>query len=132
MSGETSLALLLKKMQPHLNDGEYVFCPVEATLSINIADVLGFFREKEGVTVIISKELADQLELAYLFTASWITLSIHSALEAVGLTAAVSKALADENISCNMVAAYYHDHIFIAKKDAVTAMDVLRRLSATI
>jgi hypothetical protein len=132
MSGETSLALLLKNMQPQLNDGEYVFCSVEAPHSINIADVLCFFREKEGVTVVISRELADQLELAYSFTASWITLSIHSALEAVGLTAAVSKALADENISCNVVAAYYHDHIFIAKKDAATAMDVLRRLSATI
>lgn len=129
MSGETNLALLLKNMQPHLNDGEYVFCCVEATLAINIADVLGFFREKEGVTVIISKALADELEMAYSFVASWITLSIHSALEAVGLTAAVSKVLADENISCNVIAAYHHDHIFIAKKDAEKAMGALKRFS---
>jgi hypothetical protein len=55
-------------------------------------------------------------------------LTVHSSLEAVGLTAAVSKALTEANISCNVVAAYYHDHIFVPVKDAKQAMRVLEKL----
>jgi uncharacterized protein len=61
--------------------------------------------------------------------AAWITLTVHSALEAVGLTAAFSKALADVNISCNVVAGYYHDHIFVPQQDAEKAMAVLESLA---
>ena len=57
---------------------------------------------------------------------SWITLSVHSSLEAVGLTAAFSKALSDKGISCNVVAAFYHDHIFFSKKDTEKAMQILK------
>jgi hypothetical protein len=68
--------------------------------------------------------------LEYSFTASWITLTVHSSLTAVGLTASFSKALSDENISCNVVAAYFHDHIFVDAKDASRAMEVLERFSS--
>lgn len=60
---------------------------------------------------------------------SWITLSVHSSLEAIGLTAAFSNALSEHEISCNVVAAYYHDHIFIDKKDTVKAMEILSSFS---
>ena len=60
---------------------------------------------------------------------TWITLDVHSSLEAVGLTAAVSAALAEENISCNVVAAYYHDHLFVPVADAERAMETLMRLT---
>ena len=129
MAGETELATLLKGMKPVLNTGEYVFCTVEDISQIGSSEPVATFREKEGVTVIIDRKLADQLKFPYSFVASWITLTIHSSLEAVGLTAAFSKALADENISCNVVAAYYHDHIFVPKADEDKAMEVLNRLS---
>ncbi|WP_367187102.1 ACT domain-containing protein [Mucilaginibacter sp.] len=79
--------------------------------------------------MIVNKELADKLNLGYFYIAAWIILTIHSSLEAVGLTAAFSNALAKEGISCNVVAAFYHDHIFVAKRDAKKAMSVLKALS---
>lgn len=125
MSGETNLDKLLKAMQPFLNEGEFVFCSIANTQTIPTADLLFTFKENEGLTVVLKKELADALQLHYTFIASWITLTVHSSLEAVGLTAAFSNALATAGISCNVVAAFYHDHIFINKTDTEKAMEVL-------
>ena len=116
-------------MQPALNAGDYVFCTVSDLSGLPCNEIMLTFREQEGSTIIIKKELADSLSLEYSFVAAWITLTIHSSLEAVGLTAAFSKALSEAGISCNVVAAYYHDHIFVNKKDAEKAMEVLHRLS---
>ena len=129
MPGETNLNELLKTMTPILNDGDYVFCTVENIHNIPINNIISFFSEQEGMTIIIKKELADELGLAYSYVAAWITLTVHSSLEAVGLTAAFSTALAKESISCNVVAGYYHDHIFVAKADTERAMDVLYDLA---
>lgn len=129
MSGEKNLELLLKNMKPKLNAGEFVFCEVESTDNINLNEILMTFRENESITIIAEKKVADKLNLKYTYTASWITLTIHSALEAVGLTAAFSKALSENNISCNVVAAFYHDHIFVDKKDAKKAMEILNKFS---
>ncbi|MDO3626507.1 ACT domain-containing protein [Mucilaginibacter sp. BT774] len=129
MSGETDIHSLLKNMTPVLNEGEYVFCALSSMGSLNPDNIIGTFKEEEGWTVILNKTLADKLSYEYSYVASWITLTIHSALDAVGLTAAFSKALAEASISCNVVAAYYHDHIFVAQQDAAKAMKVLRQLS---
>jgi len=96
---------------------------------INFDDIILMFKEEEGTTIILKKEIADRLKLDYSFVATWITLTVHSSLEAVGLTAAFSKALADEEISCNVVAGYYHDHLFVDKENANKAMIVLNNLS---
>ena len=90
---------------------------------------LCLFVEEESVTVIVPKSQADSLGLPYSTTFAWITLTVHSSLEAVGLTAAVASALAKSNISCNVVAAYYHDHLFVPAQDAARAMDVLQALT---
>jgi len=116
-------------MNPELHDGDYVFCTTTLLNNINSEDIIGLFKEDEGWTVIIGKNLADQLGLSYTYIAAWITLTIHSSLEAVGLTAAFSNALAAEGISCNVVAAYYHDHIFVAKQDAENAISLLKKLA---
>ncbi|MDU9393909.1 ACT domain-containing protein [Pseudomonas sp. zfem002] len=129
MSGETSLTALLRGMSPTLNDGEYVFCSVADTASLQGQEVLGSFREQEGLTVILERGRADALGLNYDYVAAWITLTIHSALQAVGLTAAFATALGDAGISCNVIAGYYHDHIFVGVQDADRAMEVLRGLS---
>jgi hypothetical protein len=129
MSGEKNLEVLLKTMKPKHNLGEFVFCTTDHLEQINISQIIMSFQEEESVTIITKKEVADQLNLKYSFVASWITLTVHSALEAVGLTAAFSNALSENGISCNVVAAYYHDHIFVDIKDTEKAMAVLNAFS---
>ncbi|MEQ8533753.1 MAG: ACT domain-containing protein [Imperialibacter sp.] len=128
-TGETDLAKILKTLRPLLNNGEFVFCVVNNFAALKPEDIIMSFREEEGNTIIIKKKLADRLHLPYSFLASWITLSVHSSLAAVGLTAAFSNALAEKGISCNVVAAFYHDHIFVDKKDTDKAMAALAGLS---
>jgi len=129
MTGEKDLDKLLKTMKPKHNFGDYVFCVVDDLENIDLKDVILVFKEPEGNTIIIEKDLADSLNLQYSFIAAWITLTVHSSLEAVGLTAAFSSALARAGISCNVVAGYYHDHIFVDKKDITKAMEILNKLS---
>lgn len=129
MTGEKDLGKLLKTMKPEQKPGDYVFCLVEDLSTVPLVEVVLMFRENEGVTVVVSKKLADTLGLSYSFVASWITLTVHSSLEAVGLTAAFSKALAENGISCNVVAAFYHDHLFVQQKDTAKAMEILNGLS---
>jgi uncharacterized protein len=129
MPGETELSKILKTMTPILNEGVYVFCTVADLTGIHMNDVIGTFREKESITVIISKNTANTLHLSFSSEFAWITLSVHSSLDAIGLTAAFSTALSKEGISCNVLAAYYHDHIFVNSKDAGKAMSVLSAFS---
>ncbi|MBS1597899.1 MAG: ACT domain-containing protein [Bacteroidetes bacterium] len=129
MPGETNLSILLKSMKPELNPGEYVFCTINDIANINSQHIISFFREKEGFTVVVEKNIADQLKLSYSFVAKWITLTVHSSLDAVGLTATFANALANENISCNVIAAYYHDHIFLPVAQADQAMKILKKLA---
>lgn len=129
MPGETNLTRLLATMQPARQPGEYVFCTVAPATPVP-ATALGWFRESEGLTLILPRATADAHGLPYHYVSAWLTLTVHSALEAVGLTAAVATALTAENISCNVIAAYHHDHLFVALADADRALRALRALSA--
>jgi hypothetical protein len=130
MTGEKDLDKLIETINPKLQPGEYVFCTVEEIGMVPPADSILIFRENEGITVIVRKEIADKLGLNYSFVAAWITLTVHSSLEAVGLTAAFSKALAENGVSCNVVAAFYHDHLLVRQRDAAKAMEILNGFSA--
>lgn len=130
MKGETNLAILIKNMQPVLNGGQYVFCSVLSPKEIDFDKIILFFKEKEGYTIIVDKNYADEKGLSYASIFAWITLHIHSSLDAVGLTAAFSTALAENNISCNVVAGFYHDHIFVQNNNAEQAISVLSTLSS--
>lgn len=131
MKAETDLSKLIEGMTPKLNDGAYVFVTLKDVVQIDRNDTICEFKEEEGITVVIEKNKADLLKLDYEFVLSWITLMIHSSLEAVGLTAAISTALTNHNISCNVIAGYYHDHLFVSKQDSKKAVQVLTDLSKT-
>ncbi len=128
MFGEKNLEILLKSAEPEHNPGEYVFCKVDSFDGINTDKIVMMFKEREAITLIASRESADELGFEYSSIFSWITLTVHSSLDAVGLTAAFATALAKSNISCNVVAGFYHDHIFVGVKDLEQAMVVLRNL----
>ena len=98
VTGESDLTALLRGLSPRLNDGCYVSTQVRTGVPAG-ADPIVIVREDEGMTLILAKEEADQLDLAYEFVAAWITLEIHSALEAVGLIAAVSQVLTRAGIT---------------------------------
>jgi len=129
MAGETSLTALLRGMTPVLNDGEYVFCTLPNGRLPDGLQPLGSFHEREGLTLILPRAEAESAGLAFDYVAAWLTLEVHSALQAVGLTAAVASALAHAGISCNVVAAWYHDHLFVAHADGPRALNVLRALA---
>ena len=129
MTGETNISELLKRMSPKLNDGEYVFSSLKEVNAIDRRDTICEFKEKEGTTIVIEKEKADMLNLTYEYIASWITLDIHSSFDSVGLTAIFSTELAKNEICCNVIAGYYHDHIFVDISKAHKAINVLKNLS---
>lgn len=127
MSGETDLATLLASMEPELRPGEYVYVVVD---DLDGVEPEATVREPEGLSAVLTRERADALGLPYDYVAAWITLRVHSALAAVGLTAAVSRALAQAGLSCNVIAGYHHDHLLVPAGCGEEALAVLRRLSS--
>ncbi|MFI1963141.1 ACT domain-containing protein [Streptomyces pathocidini] len=128
MSGERDLRKLLSGMSPVLNPGRYVFTTVEGGPPAGVAPVVTV-AEPEGLTLVVPVEEADAAGMSYEYVAGWITLRVHSALDAVGLTAAVAQELAAAGLSCNVVAGYHHDHLFVPHERAAEAVGLLEGLA---
>jgi hypothetical protein len=118
-------------MSPELIEGEYVFCTIKNSKYGDYAETqpIASFAEAEGLTLVLLKESADDVNLSYESVFRCITLGIHSSLEAVGLTAAVAGKLADHGIAANVIAAYFHDHIFVQSELADRAIGILSEYS---
>jgi uncharacterized protein len=127
VSGERDLPTLLRALRPELHPHEYVFTTVDERP--DGVRAVASVEEDEGTTLILRRTEADAAGLSYEYVAAWITLKVHSALAAVGLTAVVAAALAGAGLSCNVVAGYYHDHLFVAYADRERAMEVLAGLT---
>ena len=119
---------LLAGMRPSLQPGRYAFTTLPPGQAIDPASIVASIREAEGLSVILTEDDALALDLPIAFTASWITLEVHSDLATVGLTAAFSQALAQAGIGCNVVAGTIHDHIFVPVDQASDAMAALQAL----
>ena len=128
--GESDLLTLIAQMSPSLDDQIWAFVSVnEVSSEYLVQHALATFRETEGTTLIVPWERAEEFDVCSEPMAR-ITLNIHSSLQAVGLTAAVSQALASEAISANVVAGFYHDHIFVPQMAGERAVACLTLLSA--
>ncbi|WP_295811911.1 ACT domain-containing protein [uncultured Nitratireductor sp.] len=118
---------MLAGMKPVLSEGAYVFCNVEPRLAKALFEgATGFFAEAEGTTLVLHLARAEALGFDTRMPMRRIVLEIYSALDGVGLTAAVATALANEDIPCNVIAAFHHDHIFVPENMAEEALAVLR------
>ena len=115
----------MDKKKVILNRGEYVFCFIEDIDKISMNNIICSFKESEGYSIIISKEEAASNNLPFYFISAWITLNIDSTLDSVGLTSSFSKELTEAGISCNVIAAYHHDHIFVPYKKRLKAVKIL-------
>ena len=121
---------LLATMSPVQNPGCYVVTSTSDPASLTLQDVVSSIREPEGLSLIVCEQRAHELGLPILFRCAWITLTVHSDLQAVGLTASFARALADEGIPCNVVAGARHDHIFVPIANVAAAMDALKNLQS--
>jgi hypothetical protein len=127
----SDLATLLRSLAPELHDGVYVYASVTAERDLGALAPIVVVREREGVTIVVPEHEAERAGLAVLFRADWITLTVSSDLQAVGLTAAFATALGAAGIPCNVVAGAYHDHVFVPAGRGGDALVALRRLQET-
>lgn len=127
MAGETDLDKLIALMQPTLLEGEYVFCTLEEGTFRDAAELepLATYQEEEGLSLLLQKARAESAGLGFHSVFRGITLSVHSSLDAVGFTAAVAGKLAANGIPSNVIAARYHDHVFVPVERAELALQLL-------
>ena len=118
-------------MSPYLDEEEYVFWSAKGACYGDHIDLqpVASCMEAEGLTLVIAKSTADANQISYDATFKRITLKVHSSLEAVGLTAAFATKLGEHGISANVIAGYFHDHIFVQSALADKAMIALGELS---
>lgn len=129
MTGEKSLDVLLAHMDAQVRTGVFVFVTCRSDTwpkNLNPAVVV---QEEEGTTLILPKREAEETELRYTFPCRMITLSVHSALDAVGFIAEVATALAKAGMGVNPVAGFFHDHLFVPDGREEDAMRVLEKIS---
>jgi|TARA_B100000795_G_scaffold169603_1_gene127846 hypothetical protein len=127
MTGEEDLNKLLVLLEPNLLPSDFVFCTAANLKYGDLAELqpIASYQEEEGLTLVLDKKAADGAGLAYDSVFNCITLTVHSSLDAVGLTAAISGKLAANGISANIIAAYHHDHVFVQKCNAQSALQLL-------
>ncbi len=106
----------------------FCFLGYRQLLELPIDPILSF-KEDEGITLVVHSDVADRLGLEYTGVWSRIVLTVHSDLEAIGFLAKITETLADEGISCNVVSAFYHDHLFVPADRAKDALNALKKLS---
>lgn len=125
----TDLQALLKGLEPVLDPHPYAYARLDILTETLCEIAFATFREEEGVSIIALLDDLETLGLEPIHICRRITLSVHSALEAVGLTASIAQALSERGISANVVAALHHDHVFVAEDRAQDALEVLQALS---
>ena len=132
MHGETDLDILLRQLKPTARPEVFVFCTVaNATYGdLGATEPFASVQEEEGLTLILVQAQADGAELHYNGTFRCITLTVHSSLQAVGITAVIATKLAQHQISANVVAGFHHDHVFVPAHQVENALEALTSLTS--
>jgi hypothetical protein len=127
-TGERELGTLLQQMTPSVHPEVFVYCCfADGQLPAGLTPVCTF-QETEGLTAIVPLRQAQASGLAHQFESRMVTLTVHSALDAVGFLARISAALAAQGIACNVVSAFHHDHLFVPRERLEAAVQALDRL----
>lgn len=116
----------MSALNPSRVEGTYTFH--STTGRIPAAHVQAIVVEDEGTTVVLEVGEAEKLELESTGRFAWITLGASTDLDAVGITAAVSGALAQRGIACNVLAGFHHDHLLVPEDRADEALEVVAQL----
>ena len=127
----TDLDVLLRQLSPALDPERYAYAyaATRRSQALDALSPIAVFEEAEGLSVIAPLSRLEDQGIEPVFICRRITLEVNSALEAVGLTAAVSQVLAGAGISANIVAALHHDHVFVPEDKSGEALSVLKQLS---
>jgi uncharacterized protein len=142
--GELSLSTLLKSLTVVQHPSTYVFATIltSSQLPVPLSDVLLVFQEpctsslsssisntaSEMTTLILTQDLAIKYSIDYTFPSTMLTCNVHSSLDAVGFMAEMGRVLTAEGIGCNVIAGYFHDHLFVPIERAADAVSVLEGL----
>jgi hypothetical protein len=122
---------MIAGMRPALQPGLFVFCTTADQPSQWVPHALASFREAEGLSLVLPLEMAAKAGFDVSMPMCQITLTVHSALDGIGLTAAVAGALTEIGVPCNMIAGYHHDHVFVPHPDADKALECLTALAGS-
>ncbi len=128
MADQTTLSEVLKALTVSCDDVTYGFVSVENTEFKFEEGMLGTFQEKEGVTIVATNEYLAKNGLQPEALFAKVTVEIETSLQMVGLTAMLATKLAENNISANVIAGYFHDYIFVQYEMRQKALDVLNSL----
>lgn len=128
MSGLTDLQQTLQSLKVLCDDIEYGFASIENESQIDRNKVLATFHENGRLAVIAPLNYLNSLNIENEGPYAKLTIDIHTSLELVGLTAVMATELAKNGISANVVAAFYHDHVFVQYELRKQAIDLLEAL----
>ncbi len=111
--GETDLAAMLASLAVERRPGVFTYIAVQVPTPGLIASAHAVVKEGRLTTIVLPVEAAERAGQAITTRLAWLTLTVQSSLDAVGLTAAVSARLTEAGIACNVLAGYQHDHILV-------------------
>ena len=124
--GETDLEAMLASLDVERRPGVFTFVAVEVPTPGLLAAAQCMVKEGTSTTLVVPVESARRAGLPVVVEMAWLSLTVTSSLEAVGLTAAFSTALAEVGIACNVLAGYHHDHLLVPVDRVDDAIDALR------
>ncbi|MEM9656655.1 MAG: ACT domain-containing protein [Actinomycetota bacterium] len=130
MAGIEALADMLRNLSVSRRPGSWTIVSIGSPVPLSEV-IAAVIIESEGATAVATVAEATRRGWPVDFRGAWLTLDIHSSLDRVGLTAAVSATLAGRGIPANMLAGYYHDHLLVPEDRADEAMAAITALAAS-